>query len=94
MSDPKEISVRVPDALVGGVYANEMIVRHTREEFLIDFVHLVPPAGVVNARVVVSPGHLKRIVAALGENLRHYEERFGPIREAQVPTPAKSSMTN
>jgi len=32
-----------------------MMVRHSREEFVLDFVSLFPPEGSVNARVVVSP---------------------------------------
>ena len=68
-------------------YSHQMIIRHTREEFVLDFINLFPPQGVVNARVVVSPGHLKRMIRALGENLSRYESRFGPIVEAEPPKP-------
>jgi hypothetical protein len=62
-----------------------MMVSHTREEFVIDFLNLFPPQGVVNARVIVSPGHLKRMIRALRENLSRYETRHGPIIEAAAP---------
>ena len=39
----------------------------------------------VCARIVTSPGHMKRIVRALAANLTRYEEAFGPIEEAQEP---------
>ncbi len=87
MAKRQEIPIKVPDELLGGVYANQMIVRHTREEFVLDFVSLIPPAGVVNARVIVSPGHLKRMIRALQENLGRYEARFGPVIEAVAPKP-------
>ena len=40
------------------------------KEFILDFVNLVPPQGMVTARIVTSPGHLKRIVQALA-GLKH-----------------------
>jgi hypothetical protein len=83
----RELPVKLPDSLLAGVYANQMLVRHTREEFVIDFINLFPPQGVVTARVVVSPGHLKRMIRALRDNLSRYEARFGPILEADAPQP-------
>lgn len=83
----KPLPVKMPDRHLGGVYSNQMLVSHTREEFLLDFVNLFPPQGVVNARVIVSPGHLKRMIRALQENLARYESRHGPIVEAAPPKP-------
>ena len=65
VSKSQKLSVRVPQKLLGGVYANQMMIRHTREEFFIDFVNRFPPESVVTARVIVSPGHLKRMIGAL-----------------------------
>jgi len=89
MADKREVSVKMPDQVLGGVYANQMMVSHTREEFLLDFINLFPPTGVVNARVIVSPGHLKRMIRALQDNLSRYETRFGTIVEAEPPRPGK-----
>ncbi len=80
-----EIQVTFPDHLKGGVYANNMSVAHTREEFVIDFLMVAPPAGSVTARIILSPGHVKRVVSVLAENLRKYEEAFGAIRAAEEP---------
>ena len=54
-------------------------------EFILDFLMVAPPEGVVNSRVIVSPGHMKRIHEALTENLKKYEESFGTIRLAAEP---------
>ena len=42
-------------------------------------------AGTVTARVIVSPGHMKRILAALADNISKYEKTFGTIQTAEEP---------
>jgi hypothetical protein len=83
--EEKEIKVRFPEKLMEGSYANHMIVLHTQEEFIMDFILASPPAGSVTARVITSPGHMKRIINALQENVKKYEDKFGKIKEAQPP---------
>ncbi len=83
--EKKEIQVRFPEKIMGGSYANHMIVLHTKEEFIMDFILASPPAGSVTARVITSPGHMKRIINALRDNVKKYEEKFGEIKEAQAP---------
>ena len=82
---PKEIKVFFPNELKGGVYSNLMYITHTREEFILDFLMVSPPEGSVTARVVMSPGHIKRTILALQENLKKYEDKFGKIKEAPEP---------
>ncbi|MDD5037960.1 MAG: DUF3467 domain-containing protein [Dehalococcoidales bacterium] len=86
---PQKIQVAFPDHLKGGVYCNNMIITHTKEEFIMDFMMIAPPAGAVTARVIMSPGHMKRTVAALQNNLRKYEEQIGKIEEAPEPGKGK-----
>lgn len=73
MSNGQDIKVNFPPDLRGGVYSNNMVVIHTKEEFILDFIMVAPPAGAVTARLIVSPGHMKRILAALRENISKYE---------------------
>jgi hypothetical protein len=80
------IPVKIDDEELKGRYSNLLRVAHTREEFILDFINWVPPQGIVTARVVTSPGHLKRIVRALAESLKRYEETFGIVAEAPEPT--------
>ena len=86
----KEVKITFPESLRGGAYANSMFATHTKEEFILDFVMISPPVGTVTARVITSPGHMKRMVAALAENLKKYEAKFGKIAEA--PEPPRQSM--
>jgi len=87
MADKRDVQIKIPDSVLHGVYANQMMVTHTREEFVLDFINLFPPSGVVNARVIVSPGHMKRMIRALQDNLTKYEGRFGARHEAEPPQP-------
>jgi hypothetical protein len=76
---PKQIKINIPPHIQAGVYANNMLVTHTKEEFIMDFSFILPPTGSVVARVMTSPGHMKRIITALQENVKKYESRFGTI---------------
>jgi Protein of unknown function (DUF3467) len=85
----QQIQVNFPDHLKGGAYSNSMVVSHTREEFIMDFMMVAAPMGAVTSRVILSPGHMKRIIAALQENMKKYEEKFGKIAEAEEPGKGK-----
>ncbi len=83
------------DAVLSGVYANMLQVGHTPEEFVMDFMNIFPPTGTVTARIIISPSHMKRIVAALQENIKKYEEQFGLIKTADAqPMPTITSSSN
>jgi len=82
---PKEIKISFPPEIQGGVYANNMVVSHTKEEFILDFIMVAPPTGTVTARVIVSPGHMKRVLEALRDNISKYETSFGTIQIAEAP---------
>ncbi|MDD5341541.1 MAG: DUF3467 domain-containing protein [Patescibacteria group bacterium] len=82
---PQEISIKITDEVMEGRYANMMRVSHTKEEFIMDYANIVPPHGIMTARVITSPGHMKRILKALQDNIDKYEESFGPINEAEAP---------
>lgn len=86
---PQEIPVDFPTHLKGGVYCNSMFVTHTKEEFIMDFLMIARPAGAVTSRVIISPGHMKRILLALQDNIRKYEEKFGKITAAEEPPKGK-----
>ena len=79
------VNIKIADEELKGRYSNLLRIAHTREEFILDFINLVPPQGAVTARIVTSPGHIKRIVRVLAANLERYEATHGPIREAAEP---------
>jgi len=82
----QQMQIKIDDQVLKGVYANALQIGHTKEEFILDFMNLLPPQGVAVARVLLSPGHMKRILAALQDNIKKYEEQFGKIEVAQAPS--------
>ena len=86
----QEVNIKISDEELKGRYSNLLRITHTKEEFILDFINLVPPQGVVTARIVTSPGHMKRIVRALANNLSRYEEAHGPLEEAPEPDAGRS----
>ena len=81
----QQMQVKVSDDVIGGVYSTHMVVAHTGEEFFLDFFTMLPKMGSLAARVIVSPGHMKRIVRALHDNVERYERQHGTIKEAPEP---------
>ena len=72
-----------------GVYSNLMMISHRKEEFILDYLFLQPQraaqgqaVATLRSRIITSPEHAKRIVRALQENIRRYEDSFGIIDEA------------
>ena len=80
---PVQLQVEMDDATAQGLYSNLAGVTHSETEFVMDFLFLQPsqPKAKLRARVISSPVHTKRFLAALMENLKRYEERFGTIPE-------------
>ena len=78
----KEIRINFPADLQRGCYANVLRVSHTREEFILDFMMVHEGMGTVTSRVIMSPGHMKRAVSVLQDNLKKYEDRIATIQEA------------
>ena len=88
---PKQVQIQIQldDEVAQGMYVNLALVNHTETEFTIDLMYLQPqqPRAKVRARIISSPKHTKRLLLALQENLRRYEERFGAL-ELSGPNPA------
>lgn len=77
--DGKAIDVVFPDELKKGHYATHVIVSHTSEEYILEFLSVFPSGGSVVGRVILSPSHAKRLMNALNDNIRRYESVFGEI---------------
>src|SRR3989344_2132051 len=80
------IQVKASEDQLKGRYSSHMQVLHTREEFVLDFMALYPPQGQLVSRVLVSPAHFKRMVAALTDNLAKYEKQFGKVQAGTAET--------
>ncbi len=90
----KNIPIKISDEIAAGAYANNLVVSHSREEFTMDFMFISPTQGTVNARIVTTPGHMKRVIRALMDNVAKYESKFGPIIEHPAPENAPAGDLN
>lgn len=84
-NDPQEMELELSAEIADGIYSNLAIVTHSHSEFILDFVSLMPgkPKPTVKSRIILTPQHAKRLVAALSDNIGKYESHFGAIREPE-----------
>ncbi|MEJ2481950.1 MAG: DUF3467 domain-containing protein [Gemmatimonadota bacterium] len=61
-------------------------------EFIIDWLMTAPNGSALVSRIIVSPGHFKRVLAALADNLRKYEHQFGEIAPAGALDPGQQNF--
>jgi hypothetical protein len=78
-----KVEIKFDEQTASGVFVNFANISHSPEEFIVDFLFInpAPPAGFgkLMSRVIMTPGHIKRLAAALQENISRYEENFGEI---------------
>ncbi len=92
MSDNKnqgQFNIELSEDVAEGVYSNLAIITHSPAEFVIDFIRIMPgvPKSKVKSRIILTPEHAKRFVAALNDNIAKYEAVNGPIREVKGSGP-------
>jgi len=79
----KQIQIKANEEMSQGRYSNSMFIAHGPEEFIIDWLLNSPTGAHLVSRIIVTPGHVKRIISALNDNLKRYEEEFGEIKLAE-----------
>jgi hypothetical protein len=87
--NPKELKIQIRgnESVLGGTYANNVMIHMTREEFVMDFINVVPPHATLTNRVVVSPGHFKRALQVMQQSLERFEKEFGTLPAMPPSTP-------
>ena len=80
--DPNALNIELSETMAEGEYANLAMIAHSNSEFVIDFIRMMPglPKAKVKARIVVTPEHAKRLLAALAENIERYEQAYGQVK--------------
>lgn len=92
--EEKKLNIELTPDVASGTYSNFAIISHTSTEFLLDFAQMLPEQqgkAVVRNRIFLHPEHAKRLLAALSDNIRRYEQQFGPINQSQ-PKAANSTI--
>jgi hypothetical protein len=93
VSDPKnpsQISIELNEEVAQGTYSNLAVITHSASEFVIDFIRIMPgiPKAQVKSRIILTPEHAKRLVAALQDNISKYEAVHGTIKDVKGSVPA------
>jgi uncharacterized protein DUF3467 len=82
-----QLQIELDPVTANGVFINMAMVNHTDTEFTLDLVYVQPqqPRASVRARAITTPKHMKRLLLAIQDNVRRYEERFGEIDLGDAP---------
>ena len=78
-----QINIELTEEIAEGIYSNLAMIAHSNSEFVIDFIRLMPgvPKAKVKSRIVITPEHAKRLLYALKDNIKKYEDAFGHIKQ-------------
>jgi hypothetical protein len=76
--------VKFPEDLLGGTFANAVMIRHTPEEFCFDFISSLYPRPIVVSRVFTAAGRVPSFIEAMAGSLERFHGGGG------MPPPADS----
>lgn len=91
---PQQIQIQLSEKVARGRYANLANINWSPEEFTLDFAFLHPTGGQVVSRVIMSPGHVKRLAQLLQQSVMAYEQQIGQLEAAQEPKSEIGFKTN
>jgi hypothetical protein len=91
-----QLQIEIDPATANGVFVNMALVNHTETEFTLDLIYIQPQAAkaVVRTRAITTPKHMKRLLAAIQDNITRYEARFGTIDVGDAPRFPQSGTVN
>ncbi len=78
----KKQEIKIADNIPGAEYANAMQINHNKDEIQMMFLNIMGMSGRVTGKVITNPGHFKRMINAMVDNLKKYEDTFGEVKEA------------
>jgi len=92
---PQQLNIELSEEVAQGIYSNLAVITHSSSEFVIDFVRIMPgiPKANVKSRIILTPEHAKRLLLALQDNLKKYENVYGPIKINNNGDPMIPPMT-
>ena len=71
-----QIQIELSEEVAQGTFANLAIIAHSQSEFIIDFIRIVPGVSKakVKSRIILTPDNAKRLLFALQDNIRKFDE--------------------
>ncbi|MGE4585827.1 MAG: DUF3467 domain-containing protein [Mangrovibacterium sp.] len=76
-----QLNIELGEEVAQGTYSNLAVITHSSSEFVIDFVRIMPgiPKAKVKSRIILTPEHAKRLLLALEDNVKKFEQANGPV---------------
>ena len=69
--------IKFPEDLLGGTFANAVMIRHSPEEFCFDFISNLYPRPIVVSRVFVAAGRVPSFIDAIAGSLERFRTSGG-----------------
>lgn len=84
-AQPNQLNIELSEEMAEGIYTNLAIITHSNAEFVIDYVNVMPGTtkAKVKSRIVMTPQHAKRLLKALADNIKKFEQINGVIKDAE-----------
>ncbi|MBI3861261.1 MAG: DUF3467 domain-containing protein [Planctomycetia bacterium] len=79
--------LKLPDDMLGGNYANTVVISHSQAEFCFDFICNFYPRSVVTSRVYLAAPHVSEVFDSLQRCLEQYRQKLIQSRSALPPQP-------
>jgi hypothetical protein len=85
---PNQLNIELTEEMADGTYSNLAVITHSNAEFVVDFINVMPgsPKAKVKSRIVLTPQHAKRLLKALSENVKKFEQVHGQIKDIEPVT--------
>jgi translation initiation factor 2B subunit (eIF-2B alpha/beta/delta family) len=82
-----QLNIELSEEIAEGIYSNLAIITHSNSEFVLDFIKVMPgvPKAKVKSRILLTPQHAKRLLAALKDNISKFETVNGVIKADTSP---------
>ena len=84
----QSVDVHYPEQ-INAYYSNRVQLFTSNSDIILDFMMTEPPLtktpkAVFQARIIMSPQHAKQFSIVLSENIKKFEETFGPISAVPI----------
>src|SRR6218665_3096989 len=82
-----QLNIELAEEVAEGIFSNLAIITHSNTEFVLDFIRVMPgvPKPRVKSRIILTPEHAKRLLAAMQDNIEKYEAINGRIKTQAEP---------
>lgn len=88
--------LKLPEELMGGVYANTLMVGHSPAEFVLDFITNFYPKAAVTSRIFIAAPQIPRLLETWNTAMKNFQSRGGtpPIEGGPPPGPPEPPISH